>query len=99
MADCSRSGSGREALACLRGNRVDLILLDVALPDVDGIELLAVVRRLDPKIAVVVVTAAASAEVVRRAKATGALNVLVKPVDVAYLQAILDELRERRKGR
>jgi len=91
------AASGREALACLKGNRFDLILLDVALPDVDGIDLLPAIKRLQPKATVLVVTAAASSPVVRRAKVAGAYSVLVKPVDSEYLGSLLRELREGRK--
>lgn len=91
------AATGREALSRLKGNHFDLVLLDVALPDVDGIDLLPAIKRLDPKSTVLVITAAASAGVVRRAKAAGAFSVLVKPVDTDYLGSLLKELREGRK--
>lgn len=93
------AATGREALSCLVGNRFDLILLDVALPDVNGIELISAVRRLNPGIVVAVVTAAASAHVVREARLKGARSVFVKPVDPAYFAAFLEEVREGRAPR
>lgn len=93
------AATGREALTYLVGNRFDLVLLDVALPDVNGIKLISAVKRLDPKTVVAVVTAAASAEVVRQARRQGARGVFVKPVDISYFEAFLDEVREGRAGR
>lgn len=75
------AGSGREAIALVRANRFDLAVLDVALEDADGISVLRAMRRLDPRMRVVVVTAAASEPVVRQARAAGAARVYVKPID------------------
>lgn len=93
------AATGREALKFLVANRFDLILLDVALPDVNGIELISAVRRMCPKIVVAVVTAAASAPVVREARLKGARAVFVKPVDPIYFRSFLEELREGRSER
>jgi PAS domain S-box-containing protein len=88
------STRGLEALARLRDDPPDLILLDMHLPDIDGLELL---RRLkdDDRTAgvpVLVLSADATRERVERAIAEGAAGYLPKPLDLAALLAAVDEV-------
>lgn len=91
--------SGRDAIATVQANRFDLVLLDVALGDVDGISVLKTIRRLDRRARVVVVTAAATEAVVRQAMAAGAAKVFVKPIDDGAFKSELRALVERDEGR
>lgn len=93
------AANGRDAIAAVQASRFDLVLLDVALGDVDGISVLGVIRRLDRRARVVVVTAAATAAVVRQAKAAGAAKVYVKPIDDEAFKAELSALVERDERR
>lgn len=88
------AASGKEAITCLAGTRVDLVLLDISLPDVDGFAVLEAMDRLDTKATCVVVTAAASTGVVRRAVKAGARHVLVKPVEDERLVAAVKDVLE-----
>ncbi|MCB2020855.1 MAG: PAS domain S-box protein [Burkholderiaceae bacterium] len=91
------SMTGLDALATLRQRRPDLILLDMHLPDIDGLELLRHLKA-DPELAdipVVVVSADAMPAQVEAAIQAGALRYLTKPVSVAALLATVDELLER----
>lgn len=74
------AASGKDALSLFEQNRFPLVLLDIALPDIDG---LAVLEAMRPAATtrVIVITAAASRDVVRRAKRLGAVQVFVKPVE------------------
>jgi CheY-like chemotaxis protein len=54
--DVEEVGSGREALAACRQGRVALVIADIVMPDVDGLELLRTLRRRDPALPIVVVT-------------------------------------------
>jgi len=95
------SADGASALAAIRAGRPDLVLLDMHLPDIDGLELL---RRLkdDPDtedIPVVAVSADATRERSEQALRAGALHYLTKPVNVAELLAVVDELLERQDTR
>ena len=95
------SADGASALAAIRARRPDLILLDMHLPDIDGLDLL---RRLkdDPDteaIPVVAVSADATRERSEQALREGALHYLTKPVDVAELLTVVDELLERQDTR
>jgi CheY-like chemotaxis protein len=88
------SRTGAEALAALRHQRPHLVLLDMHLPDIDGLELLRQLKA-DPDTApvpVVVVSADATPARIEQALAQGANRYLTKPVNVAEVLALMDEL-------
>ena len=89
--------TGLDGLAALKAQRPHLILLDMHLPDIDGIELLRHLKNdpLTASIPVVVVSADALAPQIDAAMAAGAVRYVTKPVDVAELLAALDELLDR----
>jgi two-component system repressor protein LuxO len=73
------AGDGAAAFAMLRDRPVDCVLLDLKLPDIDGIEILEDIRRRPDPPAVIVVTANASLSTAVRAVRGGAFDYLVKP--------------------
>src|SRR6267142_2580704 len=74
MADTAQSG-----LARLGEHPYDLLLLDVSLPDRNGIELLKDIRRQDPHLPIVLITAYGSIEMARAAFKSGAMDYITKP--------------------
>ncbi|MEO8279007.1 MAG: CHASE domain-containing protein [Ideonella sp.] len=88
------SMNGLDAIAALRREPPDIILLDMNLPDIDGMDLLRHIKS-DPATAaipVIVVSADALGVQVDIALAEGALRYLTKPVSVAELLRLLDEV-------
>ncbi len=87
---------GLDGLAAIRADRPDLILLDMQLPDISGIELLRHLKQDDAlaSIPVVVVSADATAARTREALAAGALHYVTKPMDVSRFLGIVDEILE-----
>lgn len=78
--------TGAEAMAVLSATRVDLLLLDVDLPDIDGADLLARARATtDRPLPAVVLSADATTATVRRLEKAGADEYLTKPVDITHL--------------
>ncbi|THV18726.1 response regulator [Nocardioides caeni] len=73
--------TGAEALALVGELRPDLLLLDVHLPDLSGLEVLEQLRGAGQEVAVVMVTAERGAAAVRAARHGGALQYLVKPFE------------------
>src|SRR6266446_6629617 len=70
---------GASALAMLERQRIDCILLDLQLPDMDGMDVLDFARALKARPAVVVITSNASISMAIRAIRSGAIDYLVKP--------------------
>jgi two-component system phosphate regulon response regulator PhoB len=85
---------GETALAVAETHRPDLVLLDVNLPDISGLEICAQLRR-DPRFAptkIVMLTAAAQADDVRRGVAAGADHYLTKPFSPLGLLGLVEKL-------
>ncbi|MCR5883631.1 PAS domain S-box protein [Rhizobacter sp. J219] len=90
------SVTGLDGLAAIRAKRPDLVLLDMHLPDIDGLDLLRHLKS-DPATAdipVVVVSADALASQIEAAMQAGAFHYLTKPVSVAELLSVVDSVLE-----
>ncbi len=71
--------SGEAGLACLESQPFDLLLLDVSLPDRNGLELLREIRRRDPYLSIILITAYGSIDMARAAFKGGAQDYITKP--------------------
>ncbi len=88
------AGDGNTALACLGGDTTfDLVILDLKLPDVSGLEILERVRVTRPTLPVVVLTAHGTVDAAVGAMRRGAFDFLVKPVDVSRLRELVRRVR------
>jgi two-component system, response regulator PdtaR len=85
--------SGAEALALARAGRFDALLTDMRMPLMGGAELVHEVRRLDPGLAAMVITAHAGDDALEAARREGLLAVLPKPVPVGRLLELLAAAR------
>jgi two-component system, NtrC family, response regulator PilR len=86
---------GRRALELLREQPADLIVSDVKMPDMSGIDLLRAVREFSPDVAVVLMTAFATVETAREAFKLGADDFIQKPFDVDELKLIVERALEK----
>ena len=77
--------SGEEALLALDQNQVDVVILDVRMPGMDGIEALKEIKRQHPLIEVIMLTGHASVEVAVQGMELGAFDYLMKPIDIDEL--------------
>src|SRR5258708_16631013 len=75
------AANGREAMALLQQETSDLILSDIRMPDMSGIELLRAVRELMPEVEVIMMTAFANVDTARDAFLLGAYDFVQKPFD------------------
>jgi len=97
------SGStGEEALSFLRKNEVDLIILDVWLPDSDGIELLEKIKKMYPESAAIMISGHGSIDIAVRSTRIGAFDFLEKPPSldrlVTSVNNALEQVRLRREN-
>lgn len=86
--DTAMNGTG--ALAELKTGRFDGVILDIGLPDMDGLEVLRRLREANQTIPVLVVTASGSRERAVKAVSAGAQAYLLKPFDLAYMEELAD---------
>lgn len=82
--------SGEAALAAVKALRPDLVLLDIHLPDVNGLDLLPTLRVVHPDLDAIVISAANEVETVRRALRGGIVHYLLKPFSAADLRESLE---------
>ncbi len=88
--------SGEEALAFLEKNPVDVVVLDVRMPGMDGIETLRALKRQHPLTEVIMLTGHASLEVAVEGMELGAFDYLMKPVEIDDLLYKLQDANKRR---
>ena len=94
------AGNGREAVERLESERVDLVLTDLRMPDMDGFELLTYIRRNFANLPVIIMTALGSSETDRRLGSDSGFEILTKPFNVPALKLRISEmLAQRFKGR
>ena len=83
------ASDGEEALRKVKSERPHLILLDVRMPKMNGLEVLRQVRQIDKEVGVIMVTAVNEEETGRQALELGAFDYIVKPLDLEYLEKSL----------
>ena len=88
------AGSGEETLRLLKKHSFDLILLDIRLPGMDGIETLKKVRLLQPDLFIIMMTAYEDIKTVVTSMKMGAHDYLVKPLDIEMLEIIIEKALE-----
>lgn len=79
------------ALKKLQGARWDLLLVDIKMPGMDGIELLQRVKEIDKSIIVIIITAFAAVDTAVKALKQGAYDYITKPIDPDYLDHLIDK--------
>ena len=87
----SQACDGEQALALLQQEAVDLILLDIKMPRSNGLEVLKEIKKLDPKVPVVIMTAHGTTSTAIEAIKGGAYDYILKPFDIP---ALLDLVRK-----
>jgi signal transduction histidine kinase len=89
------ASSGHDALGMLKGENLDLLLVDVVMPDMDGLELLRRAREVAPDITAVIMTGYGTADIAVASLKAGAQSFLAKPFGIEELKATIREALER----
>ena len=89
------ANNGRHGLEMAKALRPHLVILDVYMPEVDGIEMLKQLRSLRYPMDVILITAAREAEQLQEATRYGALDFIIKPFKLQRLQDALNTYAER----
>jgi two-component system nitrogen regulation response regulator GlnG len=89
--------SAEAGLGMIRHSAPDVLLLDIMLPGVNGIELALQIRQLDPKLPMIFVTASDDSELAIEAMKLGAYEYLMKPLDIRQIQELVERALETRR--
>jgi DNA-binding response OmpR family regulator len=81
---------GEEAVAAVKQERPHLILLDIYLPKLDGLEVLKTIRKFDESVGVIMITAFREEKIAKEALSLGAFDYITKPFDFDYLERALE---------
>jgi DNA-binding NtrC family response regulator len=92
--DVVTCAGGRDAIAQLRARRADLVMVDLRMPDVGGLDVLKAIREIDPQCQAVLMTGYASVDTAVEAIKLGAMDYLSKPLDFARVQQLLANVRD-----
>ncbi len=90
------AADGRQALEIVRHREIDLVLLDIRLPEMDGIEVLERIKAMDEQVEVVLVTAVKTVRTAVAAMKLGAFDYLTKPFEEDDLLAVVRRALEKR---
>ena len=81
----STSGSAIEGLKCVEKNAFDVVILDLQMPEMDGLEALKILKKKKPETQVILLTGHATVEKGIEAMKLGAMDLLEKPADLSTL--------------
>lgn len=82
-----QAANGIQALDILKKHDPDLVLLDMKIPGMDGIEILKRMKVIDPDIRVIIMTAYGELDMIQEAKNLGAITHFAKPFDIDDIRA------------
>jgi DNA-binding NtrC family response regulator len=89
------AGSGREALEILNNHNVNVVLLDILLPDISGIELIETIKKIDSEAEIIMVTAVKEIQTAVKAIKLGAYEYMLKPFLVDDVLATINRALEK----
>jgi len=96
--DVMKAYSGSEAIQVLRKNDFDVAVVDLKMEDIDGIEVLKIFKKMDPRLEVIMLTGHGSEQAARDGIQFGAFDYLTKPCELQELVDKIREAHEKRKG-
>ena len=96
--DVSKAFSGKEALQVLEKNKdVEVVVLDVMMPDVDGIETLTEIKKRFPLVEVIMLSGQSTVETAIEGMKKGAFDYLMKPSDMDQIIAKVSEAAAKKR--
>ncbi|HNY66296.1 MAG TPA: response regulator [Deltaproteobacteria bacterium] len=87
--EVTTAGSGEEALSLLNGRTFDVVVLDIRLPGMNGLDVLMKVKEMSPATKVIMMTAYGSSEIKAKAKARGSLFYIEKPFEIDQMRDLI----------
>jgi len=87
--ECFTAANGREAITLTKNEKPNLILLDIRMEEMNGLDVLAKIREFDPSVKVIMVTGVEEKEALEKAQSLGALAYIHKPLILEELEKIV----------
>ena len=84
--EISMATTGEQALELIQAERLHLVLLDIRMPGMNGMEVMRRAKAIDPALGFIMVTAIRDDHIGRKALSEGAYDYITKPVDIEYLK-------------
>ncbi|UCG80049.1 MAG: response regulator [Desulfobacterales bacterium] len=94
--DASLATSGEAAMLLIQRDRPDIVILDLKMPGMGGMQTLKQIKAKDPTIDVIMVTGSVDSKVGESALSAGATDHLVKPFDIKSLVEKIQNIRKKR---
>jgi len=92
------ANNGREAIHLLNENKIDLVISDIRMPDINGLDLLVNIKKEHPQTKVIIMTAYGSSDVQKEANRRGSLYYVEKPFEISDIRKIIIDLIGKKKG-
>jgi PAS domain S-box-containing protein len=89
------ASSGQQALEILTRENFEIMLTDIRMPEMDGIELMAMAKKILPELQCIVISACGETKIAIEAMKLGAINYLCKPVNPEELKVAMEQAREK----
>lgn len=86
-----------DAIAAARSEPLDVVLLDLKIPGMNGLELLNIIKQYDSTIEVIILTGQLTGQDEAEAVRSGAFDYIIKPVDINELTAKINKAAEKRR--
>ncbi|MCH7712669.1 MAG: response regulator [Chloroflexi bacterium] len=90
--EVTEAATGSQAVEAYKNNRPDMVLLDITMPDMDGITALKEIREFDPDARIAMVTAMGQQSMVMEALKAGARDFVIKPFDQDRVLAAINKI-------
>ena len=95
--DVRTANNALEALALIYKEPPDVVILDLRIPGMDGIEILKTIKKFDAAIEVIMLTGHGDVQSVEEGMKSGAFEYIMKPVDIGELTSKIDKAQKRRQ--
>lgn len=99
VGPAAEAADGRQAVEAAKEMDADVVLMDIEMPELDGMEAARMIRQWKESCVIIFLTAFATFQYARQAISVGASEFLVKPVDPEELRQVLERVREKLRGK
>lgn len=90
----AEASNGAEAVQLYKSEKPDLVLMDITMPEMDGLQALKLIREYDNKAEVIMISAMGQQHMVVQAIEYGAKNFIVKPFEEAKIRSVLSQYKK-----